>query len=108
MAKQNWPDSVRQTLAPLISAAYGIRPHTPVVPNDANAFRFRWNGSIAELWEQIPAGKASFGTMPPIRWFCHILTGRTGRNLPNQSRLRECHSISYSFNFPTAPVAATW
>ena len=62
LAKQNWPDSVRETLAPHISAAYGVRLHTPVVPNDADAFRFRWNGTMIELREQIPAGKASFST----------------------------------------------
>jgi DNA sulfur modification protein DndD len=40
LAKQNWPDSVRETLAPHITRGYGVKLHTPVAPNDPEAFRF--------------------------------------------------------------------
>jgi RNAse (barnase) inhibitor barstar len=62
LAKQNWPDSVRDTLAPHISRVYGVRLHTSVTPNDPEAFRFEWKGKTIDLREHLPAGKPSFST----------------------------------------------
>ena len=60
LAKQNWPDSVRETLEPHISRVYGVRLHTPVTPNDPESFRFHWKGNNVDLREPIPAGQPSF------------------------------------------------
>ena len=62
LAKQNWSDSVRDTLAPHISRVYGVKLHTPVVPNDPEAFRFAWKGKTVDLREHLPAGQTSFST----------------------------------------------
>ncbi len=62
LAKQNWPDSVRDTLEPLISGVYGVRLHTSVTPNDPEAFRFDWKGKTIDLREHLPAGQTSFST----------------------------------------------
>jgi hypothetical protein len=62
LAKQNWPDSVRETLEPHISRVYGVRLHTPVTPNDPESFRFTWKGNTIDLREPIPAGQPSFST----------------------------------------------
>jgi DNA sulfur modification protein DndD len=62
LAKQNWPDSVRETLAPHISRVYGVKLHTSVAPNDPEAFRFEWKGKTVDLREELPAGQASFST----------------------------------------------
>jgi len=62
LAKQNWPDNVRETLAPHISKVYGVKLHTSVVPNDPDAFRFQWNGKTVDLREHIPADQPSFST----------------------------------------------
>ncbi len=62
LAKQNWPDNVRETLEPHVSKAYGVRLHTPVSPTDAEAFRFNWKGKTVELREALPAGQASYST----------------------------------------------
>lgn len=62
LAKQNWPDSVRDTLEPHISRVYGVRLHTSVTPNDSEAFRFEWKGKTIDLREHLPAGQASFST----------------------------------------------
>lgn len=62
LAKQNWPDTVRDTLAPHISRVYGVRLHTSVAPNDPEAFRFTWKGKTVDLREPIPDGEASFST----------------------------------------------
>lgn len=62
LAKQNWPDSVRETLEPHISRVYGVRLHTPVTPNDPESFRFQWKGNTIDLREPVAAGKPSFST----------------------------------------------
>jgi hypothetical protein len=62
LAKQNWPDSVRETLAPHISRVYGVKLHTSVAPNDPEAFRFEWKGKTVDLREELPVGQASFST----------------------------------------------
>ena len=62
LAKQNWPDSVRETLEPHISRVYGVRLHTPVKPNDPESFRFHWKGNTVDLREPIAAGLPSFST----------------------------------------------
>jgi hypothetical protein len=62
LAKQNWPDSVRDTLAPHISKVYGVKLHTPATPNDPEAFRFTWNGKTVDLREKIPSDQAPFSS----------------------------------------------
>ena len=62
LAKQNWPDSVRETLALHISRVYGVRLHTPVTPNDPESFRFHTKGNTIDLREPIAAGKPAFST----------------------------------------------
>jgi DNA sulfur modification protein DndD len=62
LAKQNWPDTVRDTLAPHISRVYGVRLHTSVAPNDPEAFRFTWKGKTIDLREHLPEGETSFST----------------------------------------------
>jgi DNA sulfur modification protein DndD len=49
LAKQNWRDSVRETLAPHISRVYGVKLHTSVTPNDPESFRFQWKGKTVDL-----------------------------------------------------------
>lgn len=66
LAKQNWPDSVRETLTPHISRVYGVKLHTSVVPNDPDAFRFQWNGKTIDLREPIPADQPSFSTFQEL------------------------------------------
>lgn len=56
LAKQNWPDSVRETLAPHISRVYGVKLHTSVASNDPEAFRFEWKGKTVDLRVELPAG----------------------------------------------------
>lgn len=62
LAKQNWPDTVRDSLEPHISRVYGVRLHTSVVPNDPEAFRFEWKGKTVDLRKHLPEGEASFST----------------------------------------------
>lgn len=62
VAKQNWPDGVRETLEPHISRVYGVRLHTSVAPNDPESFRFHWKGKTVDLREPIEAGKPCFST----------------------------------------------
>lgn len=66
LAKQNWPDNVRQTLAPHISKVYGVTLHTPVEPADPDAFRFEWGGQVVELRKQLPLGSTSFSTFKEL------------------------------------------
>jgi DNA sulfur modification protein DndD len=80
LAKQNWPDSVRDTLAPHISRVYGVRLHTSVTPNDPEAFRFDWKGKTVDLREPIAAGQPSFSTSS--RTLNH------GRHPPSSQRQR--------------------
>lgn len=66
VAKQNWPDNVRETLEPHISKVYGVTLHTPVEPDDPDAFRFDWKGKAHELREKIDPDQTPYSTFSEL------------------------------------------
>ncbi len=66
LAKQNWPDTVREALEPHIASAYGITLHTSAEAHDPTSFEFEINGKSVCLREEIADDEESYTTFNKI------------------------------------------
>lgn len=66
IAKQNWPDTVREALEPHVARAYGITLHTPARAHDPESFNFRLDGKTVCLREELAMGELSYTTFSEI------------------------------------------
>jgi DNA sulfur modification protein DndD len=66
LAKQNWTETIRETLEPHIELVYGTTLHTPVEPADPEAFVFRWKNKDYKLIEKLPPGSTSYSTFQQL------------------------------------------
>lgn len=66
LAKQNWPDTVREALEPHIASAYGITLHTSATAHDPTSFQFQLNGKSICLREEIDEKEESYTTFNKI------------------------------------------
>ena len=66
LAKQNWPNTVREALEPHIASAYGVTLHTGAVAHDPTSFEFRIRDREVCLREVLQSGEDSFTTFKKI------------------------------------------
>jgi len=66
LAKQNWPDTVREALEPHIASAYGVTLHTSADAHDASSFEFQIGKKSVSLRKELRAGETAYTTFEKI------------------------------------------
>lgn len=66
LAKQNWPDTVREALEPHIASAYGVTLHTSAKAHDPSSFEFEVSGKSICLLQEIEDTEESYTTFSKI------------------------------------------